>query len=1080
MHFTAYKLLVNQLLAISTILSGLFPAAFTSHLLHELSLLLLRPSIPLTSRPFVYTAADLHHFNNNHRLPAAAASAASKAGILRRRRYIHRSSGLSFKRHFPDGSPIPSFWTNSRPPVTPTFRTVNFNNLRSPTPAPSSISLALLNCRSLSNKSLVIFELILDNNLDLLLLCETWQQPLDYFSLNQATPSNYSYIAKPRLSGRGGGIAVFHKRSLSITGLDLNLPSISSFEYLAFSLPNSTTAVLIYRPPKSHPSFLSELSELLTIVSSVSYRLLLIGDFNIHIDQPTAPLTSDFISVLECFHLTQHITFPTHTKGHTLDIVCSSFPLTSSPRPLTFPLSDHLCILFSAPLPSPHKSTKRTISYRNIKTVNPITLCQLLSSALPSDPTSSSPDDLATTLNNILSDSLDSLAPWKTSSVTFTNSAPWYTPELRTMKQTGRQLERLYKKTRLTVHAETFEQHISSYRDALLAAKSAYFSSLINNTNRNPRILFSTINKLLQPPVTKPPSSPALCNSFLVNFNNKIAQINSSLTDIINNSSSPALLPPLPDRPPFPSLTAFSLVDSSTILDIITSSKTTTCSLDPLPTTLTKACLPVLLPHLTTLFNQSLSLGHFPAVYKLAAITPILKKPTLDPLNLSNYRPISNLSFLSKTLERIVSAQLHTHLQSNNLYEPFQSGFRPLHSTETALVKVTNDLLISADSGALNILLLLDLSAAFDTVNHSILLQRLRQLGVEGTALDWLTSYLTNRNHFISLSGHTSILSPVTQGVPQGSVLGPLLFICYLFPLGTVIRKLNLDFHCYADDTQIYIRTTPTRNPSLTHFETCISTIKAWLTHNFLKLNSDKTELLLIGTKSSLNKTGSITLTIDSSNITPSPLARNLGIIFDPTLSFQPHVSSVVKTSYFHLRRIAKIRHCLSLPAAESLIHAFISSRLDYCNSLLTGITAHSLHRLQLVQNSAARLLTHTRSREHITPVLHSLHWLPMKERIIFKILLLTFKALHHLAPTYLSDLLVPYCPNRPLRSSNTSRLTVPKSKLKSFGDRAFSCTSPRLWNSLPQSVCDSPTLPIFKSRLKTYLFSQAYDLPYP
>ncbi|XP_037136575.1 uncharacterized protein LOC119139712 [Syngnathus acus] len=256
-------------------------------------------------------------------------------------------------------------------------------------------------------------------------------------------------------------------------------------------------------------------------------------------------------------------------------------------------------------------------------------------------------------LNNILSDSLDSLAPWKTSSVTFTNSAPWYTPELRSMKQTGRQLERLDKRTPLTVHAETFKQHISSYRDALLAAKSAYFSSLINNTNRNPRILFSTVNKLLQPPATKPPSSPTLCNFFLVNFN-KIAQINSSLTDTINNSSptSPALLPPLPDLPPFPSLTAFSLVDSSTILDIITASKTTTRSLDPLPTTLTKACL---FPHLTTLFNQSLSLGHFPTVYKLAAITPVLKKPTLDPVNLSNYRPISNLSSLSKTPERIVS-----------------------------------------------------------------------------------------------------------------------------------------------------------------------------------------------------------------------------------------------------------------------------------------------------------------------------------------------------------------------------------------------------------------------------------------
>ncbi|KAK0140290.1 hypothetical protein N1851_022732 [Merluccius polli] len=167
-------------------------------------------------------------------------------------------------------------------------------------------------------------------------------------------------------------------------------------------------------------------------------------------------------------------------------------------------------------------------------------------------------------------------------------------------------------------------------------------------------------------------------------------------------------------------------------------------------------------------------------------------------------------------------------------------------------------------------------------------------------------------------------------------------------------------------------------------------------------------------------------------------------------------------TFYFHLRRIAQIKHCLSPPAAESLIHAFISSRLDYCNSLLTGITSHSLHRLQLVQNSAARLLTHTRSREHITPILHSLNWLPIN--IIFKTLLLTFKALHHLPPP-------PTC----LTSSSP---TAPP--IKTFGDRAFSHTAPRLWNSLPQPVRDSPSLLTFKSRLKTFLFSQAYNLPYP
>ncbi|KAJ8362846.1 hypothetical protein SKAU_G00116770 [Synaphobranchus kaupii] len=326
----------------------------------------------------------LHALNNNHRLTTAAATAASNAGILSRRRYIHRGPGHNRHRtlHYPKGTNIPSLWTNSRPHVNTTHRTSNLSNLRSPPPAPLSITFALLNTRSLTNKSPVISELILDNNIDFLLLTETWQQPSDYYALNQATPTNYCYIAKPRSSGRGGGIAVLHKQSLSVTELDLNLPPMSTFEYLALSLPNSITAILLYRPPKTHPSFLSEL---LTIASSLSNRLLLTGDFNIHVDLPNSPLTPDFLSLLDCFHLTQHINFPTHAKGHTLDLVCSSSLPLSNLRPLPFPLSDHHCILFSAPLPSPHHSTKRSISFRNIKFVNPLTLSQLISSALPPD-----------------------------------------------------------------------------------------------------------------------------------------------------------------------------------------------------------------------------------------------------------------------------------------------------------------------------------------------------------------------------------------------------------------------------------------------------------------------------------------------------------------------------------------------------------------------------------------------------------------------------------------------------------------------------------------------------------------------
>ncbi|XP_014065746.1 uncharacterized protein, partial [Salmo salar] len=234
-------------------------------------------------------------------------------------------------------------------------------------------------------------------------------------------------------------------------------------------------------------------------------------------------------------------------------------------------------------------------------------------------------------------------------------------------------------------------------------------------------------------------------------------------------------------------------------------------------------------------------------------------------------------------------------------------------------------------------------------------------------------------------------------GDPQGSVLGPLLLIIYILLLGQILRHVNFDFHCYTDDTQIYLSTKSLLNPPLAHIESCLSAIKTWMQQNFLKLNCDKMELLLIGRKSTLTKGGN--LTIDDTTVSPSLHARNLGVILDTYLSFDHHIRHTVKSSFFHLRNIAKVRSSLSRPAAEILIHAFMSSSLDNCNSLLSGINSSSLHKLQMVQNSAAQLLTHTKSWQHITPVLCELHRLPVSQCIDYKIFLLTYKALHHLAP---------------------------------------------------------------------------------
>ena len=261
--------------------------------------------------------------------------------------------------------------------------------------------------------------------------------------------------------------------------------------------------------------------------------------------------------------------------------------------------------------------------------------------------------------------------------------------------------------------------------------------------------------------------------------------------------------------------------------------------------------------------------------------------------------------------------------------------------------------------------------------------------------------------------------------------------------------------------------------------QNCIDDIRSWMEHDKLLLNDEKTEFLVIGTRQQLSKVNISSITVGNSAIMKSSVVRNLGSYIDDKLSMNSHINKVCNASFYYLHDIRRIRKHLSRDSSETLIHAFVSSRLDYCNSLLYGLPQVQIDKIQRVQNAAARLIFQQPKFCHITPVLSQLHWLPIKYRIEFKILLMTFKAIHGMAPDYLCKLISRRkSTGYSLRSSKKVMLEVPSGKiLPTLGGRAFCYAAPKLWNNLPSEISSLDSLSNFKCHVKTYLFKQAFNL---
>ena len=883
-------------------------------------------------------------------------------------------------------------------------------------PVCQSMRIGLFNARSVSEKSAAISTWIGTCRLNVAAITETWHDGADSPQLVACAPDGYQLVEQARqrhgadelsMSTNHGGVCLLVDSSLRVRRV--TLPTSTSFEAVCAYVHRSglnAFVVCVYRrgSRSATDSFFTELADLLECMAPRASPVVIVGDFNIHVDDVSDPIAAKFDSLVSSYGYCQHVKQSTHRAGHVLDLILTnSTDLSVDVHPISPALlSDHAFVIAEVTNPSPLLPCTSSELYHSVRQWRKLDVDAFAADLQASELWRTPPDDVDAAFNSYndtLRQLVDRHVPCVSRRPRRRTYARWYDDECRTMKRTTRRLEKVYHRSRLDADREAWRRQFSNQRQLYQTKFTAYWSATINDCRDNPRKLWRTVNAILKAP-THQADARFNADDFAEFFQSKVRHI---------RDSTAMYSPPVIQTHHCSPLSSFDPVTDTEIRKILSTCPITTSVLDPIPSWLLKQLSHLFIPVICHLCNLSLQSGIFPSSHSRAVVLPRLKKPTLDPDSLSSYRPISNLSFLSKLVERAVARRYLSHLTTNSLLPSRQSAYRPFHSVETTLVSVYNDLVRGADNGLITGLILLDLSSAFDTVDHSILLSTLTHRHATcDSALSWFQSYLENRTQYFSVAGNTTADFVLDCSVPQGSVLGPLLFISYTAEVIDVFDRHSVQFHLFADDKQSYVSGRVSEVDDIRRqLADCAEEVAAWCASHRLQLNAGKTELIWFGSRTNNKRLSGndLSIKIGSETIKPVRCVRDLGVYLDDELSMKQHINTIARSCFYHLRRLRQIRRRAGQEVTVRLVLALVMSRIDFCNALFAGLPVSTIAPLQRVQNAAARLVLQLGPRDHITQGLRQLHWLPIHARVLYKLCVLMYDVHVGNSPSYIRDI---------------------------------------------------------------------------
>ena len=511
---------------------------------------------------------------------------------------------------------------------------------------------------------------------------------------------------------------------------------------------------------------------------------------------------------------------------------------------------------------------------------------------------------------------------------------------------------------------------------------------------------------------------------------------------------------------------SFSILSEDQVLKYLTKlSVNKSTGLDGIPSKFVRDSASIIACPLTHIINLSLVQGVVPDDLKSARVVPLFKKN--DKTEVGNYRPVSILCILSKIFERVVYDQVDLYLNDKNLLYKFQSGFRKRFSTDTCLIHLSDYIKFEMDKGHFVGMILLDLQKAFDTVDHSILLMKLEGLGLGQDILRWFRSYLSERKQLVDVAGTFSQPCNITCGVPQGSILGPLLFLIYVNDMSAVVKNKLL---LYADDSAIMVSG---KNISCIekYLTEDLEMVSHWLVDNKLSLHLGKTESIIFGSKQKLKSKSELSVTCNGQVINSTDSVKYLGATLDQSLTGEYMAKSIIQKANARLKFLYRKRAYLTAHTKRLLVSALIQCHFDYaCSFWFHGLTKFWKDKLQVTQNKLVRFVLDLDYRSHIdNKHFISLDWLPVSKRVEQITLCHVFKIKNDLCPDYMSQHFVTQNSVHSYRTRSSQNGSFVPPKVKGFGIKSFSYLGCKLWNLLPPKIRDVPCLTKFKRAVKDH-----------